>query len=69
MNSKVKKEMYTPMPRHRSSHEASKEIKSCLTTPSGGFAKTPPKFLVYLLQRRILFLQMGRIFHLFGKQL
>jgi hypothetical protein len=69
MNSKIKKEMHTPMPRHRSGHEGSREIKSCLTTPSGGFAKTPHKFFSVPITKKIFFFANRKTFHFFGKQL
>lgn len=65
MNSKVKKAMYTPMPRHRSGHEGSREIKSCLTTPSGGFAKTPHNFFSVLITKKNFDFADGKNFSFF----
>jgi hypothetical protein len=65
MNSKVKKEMYTPMPRHRSSHEGSREIKSCITTPSGSFAKTPHKFFNVPITKKNFDFANGKNFSFF----
>lgn len=65
MNSKVKKEMYTPTPRHRSGHEGSREIKSCLTTPSGGFAKTPHNFFSVLITKKNFDFANGKNFSFF----
>jgi hypothetical protein len=62
MNSKVKKEMYTPMPRHRSGHEGSREIKSRFTTPSGGFAKTPHKFFSVPITKKNFVFANGKNF-------
>jgi hypothetical protein len=65
MNSKVKKQMYTPMPRHRLGHEGSREIKSRLTNPSVDFAKSPHKIFSVPITKKNFDFANGKNFSFF----